>query len=101
MTISADGRRLFVSTPSGDVDDSRYRRGRRSTHLVVTGFPMPTTAGAAGTFTVTAGDAQGNPPTTYAGTVRFVSSDPQAALPAEYTFTPPRRPGRPHVRRRR
>src|SRR5262249_30128576 len=38
-------------------------------------------------FTVTARDAQGNPFPGYRGTVHFTSSDPQASLPADYTFT--------------
>jgi hypothetical protein len=55
--------------------------------LVVTGFPSSTTAGTAGTFTVTAQDADGNTLTGYVGTVHFSSSNPQAVLPADYTFT--------------
>jgi hypothetical protein len=54
--------------------------------FVVAGFPSPTTAGVAGTFTVTARDAYGNLATGYRGTVLFLSSDPQAVLPADYTF---------------
>lgn len=53
----------------------------------VSGFPSPTTAGTAGTFTVTARDASGNTLTNYSRTVHFTSSDPQAGLPADYTFT--------------
>jgi hypothetical protein len=55
--------------------------------FAVTGFPSPTTAGAAGTFAVTAQDANGNTLTGYTGTVHFTSSDPQAVLPPDYTFT--------------
>jgi subtilisin-like proprotein convertase family protein len=55
--------------------------------LVVGGFPSSTTAGVPGSFTVTAQDAYGNVATDYTGTVHFTSSDPQAALPADYTFT--------------
>jgi hypothetical protein len=55
--------------------------------FAVTGFPSPTTAGTAGTFTVTAQDANGNTLTGYTGTVHFTSSDSQAVLPADYTFT--------------
>ncbi len=55
--------------------------------LTVTGFPNPDTAGAAGNFTVTAYDPYGNIATGYTGTVHFTSSDPQASLPASYTFT--------------
>jgi CSLREA domain-containing protein len=55
--------------------------------LVVAGFPNPTTAGVAQTFTVTAEEANGDIATAYVGTVRFTSSDRHAALPANYTFT--------------
>jgi hypothetical protein len=54
--------------------------------LLVTGFPA-TTAGLAHTFTVTARDAYGNVATGYTGAVQFTSSDGQATLPADYTFT--------------
>jgi len=56
-------------------------------HILVGGFPSPTTAGVAGSFTVTATDASGNTNTGYTGTVHFSSSDPQAILPADYNFT--------------
>src|SRR5262249_52864529 len=55
--------------------------------LAVAGFPASVTAGAAGFFTVTARDTYGNTTADYAGTIHFASSDPQAALPANYTFT--------------
>lgn len=45
------------------------------------------TAGEARTLTVTALDDRGNPLPGYTGTVHFASSDPQAVLPADYTFT--------------
>ncbi len=54
--------------------------------LTLAGFPTGITAGLSGTMTVTARDAYGNVATGYAGTVHFTSSDPQAALPADYTF---------------
>jgi hypothetical protein len=53
----------------------------------VTGFPSPTTAGTAATFTVTALDTNGNVAPGYLGTLHFTSSDAQAVLPADYTFT--------------
>jgi hypothetical protein len=53
----------------------------------VSGFPSPTTAGQAHPFTVTALDNNFNPLPGYTGTVHFTSSDPQAVLPADYTFT--------------
>src|SRR5262249_38251775 len=57
------------------------------TSLDVRGFPATITAGVAGTFTVTARNAAGSPNPGYRGTVHFTSSDPQAVLPADYTFT--------------
>jgi hypothetical protein len=55
--------------------------------LSVTGFPSSTTAGALQSFTVTVLDSYGNTATGYRGTVQFSSTDLQATLPANYTFT--------------
>jgi len=55
--------------------------------LSVAGFPSPTTAGVAGSFTVTARDRFGNIATGYTGTIHLTSSDGKASLPANYTFT--------------
>ncbi len=55
--------------------------------LIVSGYPSPVTAGTAHTVFVTAKDAFGNVATSYRGTIHFTSSDPQAGLPADYTFT--------------
>src|SRR5205807_8322730 len=55
--------------------------------LTVSGYPSPTTAGVAHSFTVTAFDQFGNLATNYRGAVRFTSSDPQATLPGPYVFT--------------
>jgi ELWxxDGT repeat protein len=55
--------------------------------LSVSGFPSPSTAGAGHNFTVTLRDPYGNVAAGYTGTVHFKSSDPQAALPGNYTFT--------------
>src|SRR5262249_38082758 len=49
--------------------------------------PTSATAGTSFHFTVTALDSFGHTATGYAGTVKFSSSDSQAALPANYTFT--------------
>src|SRR5207244_65726 len=54
---------------------------------LVVAAPATVTAGQGFTFTVTAKDASGNTVPGYTGTVHFSSSDPQAALPADYTFT--------------
>ncbi len=55
--------------------------------LVVEGYPSPVTAGSANSFTVTAQDAVGDTDAGYGGTVHFTSSDGQAGLPPDYTFT--------------
>jgi hypothetical protein len=56
-------------------------------NFVVAGYPSPTTAGAAHTFTATAYDSYHNVVTTYTGTVHVSSTDPQAALPADVAFS--------------
>src|SRR5206468_5138271 len=56
--------------------------------LRIGGFPSPLPVGYYGDFTVMAADAYGNAVTNYTGTVHFTSSDGQALLPDDYTFTP-------------
>jgi hypothetical protein len=51
------------------------------------GFPSRPTAGMAGSIAATIRDNFGDISTGYRGTVRFSSTDPQAVLPAPYTFT--------------
>jgi hypothetical protein len=58
-----------------------------ATILGVSGLPSPSTAGVAGTLTVTAQDKYGNTATGYLGTVHVTSSDRAAVLPADYAFT--------------
>jgi hypothetical protein len=72
-----------VSNNSPDDISAAYN----STSFVLRGFPSSATAGTAGTVTVTALNADGSTDTGYTGTIHFTSSDPQAALPADYTFT--------------
>ena len=55
--------------------------------FVVSGFASPTNAGTTQSFTVTAKDAYGNIAAGYTGTVHFTSTDPQAAVPGDYTFS--------------
>jgi hypothetical protein len=61
-------------------------QGTASTHLGVNA-PSSSTAGQAFSITVTALDANNNTLTSYRGTVQFSSSDGQALLPGNYTFT--------------
>jgi hypothetical protein len=55
--------------------------------FAITGLPANPTAGSLQTFTVHGVDSYGNFTTDYVGTVHFTSSDPQAGLPGDYTFT--------------
>jgi hypothetical protein len=55
--------------------------------LLVSGFPASVTAGTAYAFVVIARDAFGNVATGYRGSIHFTSDDPNAILPADYTFT--------------
>jgi len=57
--------------------------------LDVTGLSGSVTAGAPQSVVVTAVDAFGNTATGYAGKIHFTSSDADAALPADYSFTGP------------
>jgi esterase/lipase superfamily enzyme len=57
-----------------------------ATHFAVS-VPSAATAGVAFSGTVTALDQFNNTATGYTGTVQFTSSDGQAVLPANYTFT--------------
>ena len=58
-----------------------------ATHFSVTGFGSPITAGVADDLVVTALDALNNTATGYTGTVHLTSSDGQAVLTANHTFT--------------
>ncbi len=90
LTLRTSGRQSFTAT-----DMDRNINGMASitvapgpvSTLVVSGFPSPSTAGVAANVTVTARDTYGNPAAGYLGTVTFSSSDAQAVLPADYTFT--------------
>ncbi|HEX2911206.1 MAG TPA: Ig-like domain-containing protein [Chloroflexia bacterium] len=54
--------------------------------LQVSGYPVSVAPGSSNNFTVKVLDIYGNLSPGYAGTVHFGSSDPQAVLPADYTF---------------
>ena len=56
-------------------------------YLTANSFPSPITAGQQGNIHVTAYDVYGNIVTAYAGTVVTTSTDPNATLPSNYTFT--------------
>src|SRR5207302_10114524 len=50
-------------------------------------LPSPAVAGVLYGYTVTAEDPYGNKANSYRGTIRFSSSDAQAVLRGDYTFT--------------
>jgi hypothetical protein len=81
----------FARIVNGTVDIGAFEVQNGSTNqasnLAVAGFPSVTTAGVAGSFTVTALNADGGTDASYTGTIHFSSSDAQASLPADYTFT--------------
>src|SRR5205814_1989106 len=55
--------------------------------LVVSGFPSPTTAGIAAIHARSSDLPYGNTATGYTGTIHFTSTDSQAGLPANYSFS--------------
>jgi uncharacterized protein (TIGR03118 family) len=55
--------------------------------FVLSGFPSTAGSGLPGNVTVTAKDAFGNTTTGYTGTVHITTSDSEAVLPADHTFT--------------
>jgi hypothetical protein len=88
MSVSDDGSELFLSTSSGvRILDLPVSTGVAS-RLVVSGFPTFLPAGSISDYTVTALDPAGNIATDFTGTVHFSSTDPQALLRQDYTFTP-------------
>jgi hypothetical protein len=87
MAVSSDDQWLFLATPSGVREINLPSSSGPAASLAFSGYPYITTAGTPGSFTATALDANGNTATSYRGIVHFTSSDPQAVLPADYTFT--------------
>src|SRR4029077_8011869 len=58
-----------------------------ASQFVLSGLPSTTTAGMVQSLTLTVLDAYGNIATGYTGTVHFTSTDAQAVLPANYSFS--------------
>jgi adhesin/invasin len=58
-----------------------------ASRLALTGLVSPVTAGAQGSLELTAYDAYDNVASGYTHAVHFTSTDAQAALPGDYTFT--------------
>jgi probable HAF family extracellular repeat protein len=91
VNINDSGQILIAVPHSGAIPGESYLLSpvdpNAPASFAVTDFPSPTTAGAAGSFTVTALKADGTTAGDYTGTIHFTSSDPQAGLPSAYTFT--------------
>jgi large repetitive protein len=76
---------------NGEADDA-FRRlvflNGLANSLVVDGLPLSVVAGTSATFTVSVEDQNGFPIAGFTGDVGFMSTDPNASLPATYTFQP-------------
>ncbi|MBX3401226.1 MAG: hypothetical protein KF873_21035 [Gemmataceae bacterium] len=93
-TISDYGGNLMnqnQNKTNGEADDA-FRRlvflNGLANSLVVDGLPLTVVAGTSATFTVSVEDKNGFPIAGFTGDVGFTSSDPNASLPATYTFQP-------------
>ena len=79
---------LDVEVADGeDVVCTITNRYQVATELSVTGLPGTATAGSTQSPTITVRDQNGDVFDRYRGTVEITSTDPQADLPADYTFT--------------
>src|SRR5262249_30189385 len=58
-----------------------------ASQIVLSGFPSTVGAGTSNGVNVELRDPFGNLAVDYLGSVHFTSSDPQAVLPSDYTFT--------------
>src|SRR5205085_330966 len=76
---------LAAVESAGSVDVLLNTSPRAGLQMAVS--PASATAGVARSVTVSAFDLAGNPNPVYTGTAHFTSSDYQAVLPADYTFT--------------
>jgi hypothetical protein len=89
LTLSAAGTGYTLVAGSGSLVDGTsppFDVLAGATQLQVVTNPTTVTAGGSVAVTVTAKDGLGATVTSYRGTVHFVSSDPLATLPADYTF---------------
>jgi subtilisin family serine protease len=93
VTLKTAGTQAITSTDTADeaiigTEDNIVVQAGAATSLKVAGFPTAETAGTQRSFNVAAYDAYGNLATGYTGTVHFTTSDGQASIPADDTFTP-------------
>jgi Ca2+-binding RTX toxin-like protein len=83
VTVTDTGPTAFSGTQAGIVVNPAA-----PATFQVSGFPSPAAVGNYGSFAITAFDAYGNLASNFTGTVHFTSSDGQASLPGDYTFSP-------------
>jgi hypothetical protein len=90
LSLKTAGSRSVTATDTGSASISGSTTVTvtvgAATHFSVS-TANPYVAGVGHTVTVTALDAYGNTASGYRGTIHFTSSDAQAVLPANYTFT--------------
>ena len=72
---------------NGTVDLGSVQSNSGAALSLALSLPTSLVAGTAQNLTVTALAPGGNPAGTYAGSVHFTSSDANAQLPSDYTFT--------------
>ncbi|MBN1204876.1 MAG: lamin tail domain-containing protein [Myxococcaceae bacterium] len=77
-----------TTTPALAAQGSVMVQPGAAAQLVLTAAPGPFEAGEEFSLQVVVRDAFGNDVTGYQGAIRFTSTDLQAVLPADYTFTP-------------
>lgn len=77
----------FQRVSKGGIDIGAVEVQAQDHFFFTVASPPLSTAGGAFDLTLTARDASGQVAADYRGTVRFTSSDGQATLPADYTFT--------------
>jgi hypothetical protein len=83
----ATDQRGFPRLVNGTIDIGAFEVQGAAVSQLVVSAPSSVTAGSPFDVTVTAVGNNGNLVTGYTGTIHFTSSDPQAALPADYTLT--------------
>lgn len=87
ISINDNGQILATGTNAAGAEHTLLLNPTATPTLSVSGFPSTTTAGAAQKLTVTVLNPDGTVDTGYTGTIQFSSTDAQAGLPANFTFT--------------
>jgi hypothetical protein len=92
VTLSGDaGTALIGANGKTSLTGAAYvftQSAGSGSQLVLSGYPASTPSGSPFSLTVSIQNGSGQPLPSYVGTVHLTSSDPQASLPSDYTFTP-------------